>query len=272
MSKNYSALSNVNQNDELILFHSFYEIDRAPMRADASALGSLPTRAFRYCEAIRKASAFGWYIFPALNFSLLWESDGNGLSWRCDDVKELGHWQPLSDAVQFPGQSVAFDNAAPADVRGFSPPWLTRMWEPGHVQIWSGLAARTRAGCSLLVRPVANLPRSGGYEVFEGFIEADRWFGPLFSNVRLTRPDHAVEFRTNWPIAQVQTVPRSVYTDQALDRVVTVRGLDEFTEEDWNDFRQSVVAPSLRPNRSFGEDAVSCRRRARNSSSQEVVS
>ena len=257
--------------DELLRFHALYNVGRAPMRADASALGSIPTRAFRYCEAIRTASAFGWYVFPALNFSLLWDSEGNGLSWRCDDIEGLDHWQPLSAAVQFPGQSASFDDAVPEDVRGFSPPWLTRMWEPGHVQIWSGLVARTRAGTGLLIRPVANLPRSGGYEVFEGIIETDRWFGPLFSNVRLTRSDCPVEFRTDWPIAQVQPIPRSVYADPALDKVATVPGFDRLTDEDWNDFRRSVVAPSLRPDRPYGENAVERRRRNRDASAQEVT-
>ena len=35
-----------------------------PMPADASALGTLPFAAYQYCEAIRTASSFGWYIFP----------------------------------------------------------------------------------------------------------------------------------------------------------------------------------------------------------------
>jgi Family of unknown function (DUF6065) len=233
------------------------------MRADASALGSVPARAFRYCEALRIASAFGWYVFPALNFSLLWDSGGNDLSWRCDDLEGLDRWQPLSEAVQFPAQCYRFDEIAPEDVRGFSPPWLTRMWEPGHVQIWSGLVARTRAGTGLLVRPPANLPRSGGFEVYEGILETDRWFGPLFSNIRLTRSDAPVEFRTGWPIAQVQPIPRSAYAPTVLEKVVTISGLEQLTEADWDDFRQTVVAPSLRPDRPFGEDAAERRRRSK---------
>lgn len=248
---------------ELLRFHAFYEGVRAPMRADASALGSLPTRAFRYCEAIRTASAFGWYIFPALDFSLLWNSNDNGLSWRCDSAEGLDHWKPLSKAVQFPDHSDLFDKAVPEDIRGFSPPWLARMWEPGHVQIWSGLVARTRPGTSLLVRPVANLPRSGGYEVFEGIVETDAWFGPLFSNVRLTRSDQPIEFRTHWPIAQVQPIPRSAYADRTLDDVAVLSGLSRLTAADWNDFRRTVILPNLRPDRPFGEDAAN-RRRSRN--------
>src|SRR5207244_11955854 len=64
---------------------------------------------------------------------------------------------------------------------------LAAFKEPGVVQIWSGLIARTAPEWSLLVRQPANLARSQGYENYEGIIETDRWFGPLFTNVRLTR-------------------------------------------------------------------------------------
>ena len=58
--------------------------------------------------------------------------------------------------------------AAPDDIKGFSPPFVGALQEPGVVQIWSGLVARTAPGWSLLVRGPANLPRSLGYEVYEG--------------------------------------------------------------------------------------------------------
>ena len=41
-----------------------------PRRADRSADGTLPLVAYRYCEAIASASAFGWYFYPPISFSL----------------------------------------------------------------------------------------------------------------------------------------------------------------------------------------------------------
>ena len=41
-----------------------------PRRADRSADGMIPVRAYRYCEAIATASGFGWYLFPPMSFSL----------------------------------------------------------------------------------------------------------------------------------------------------------------------------------------------------------
>ena len=54
-------------------FHRFVPTARLPQRADRSAAGSLPTRAFRYCEPATSASGYGYYIFPPISFSLQWD-------------------------------------------------------------------------------------------------------------------------------------------------------------------------------------------------------
>jgi hypothetical protein len=56
----------------LVTFHRFIPTARLPQRADRSAAGSLPTRAFRYCEPATSASGDGYYIFPPISFSLQW--------------------------------------------------------------------------------------------------------------------------------------------------------------------------------------------------------
>ena len=48
----------------LVTFHRLIPTARLPQRADRSAAGSLPTRAFRYCEPSTSASGYGYYIFP----------------------------------------------------------------------------------------------------------------------------------------------------------------------------------------------------------------
>jgi hypothetical protein len=93
-------------------------------------------------------------------------------------------WLALDDAAQFLGFAARFDAAAPPEVRGFSPPFLTALREPGTVQIWSGLIARTAPGWSLLIRLPANLPRLPGLHTYEGLVDFDRWFGPLFIDHR----------------------------------------------------------------------------------------
>jgi hypothetical protein len=87
-------------------------------------------------------------------------------------------------SAQFPDFAARFDKAAPASLAGCSPPFLSALPEPGTLQIWTGLLARTVADWSLLIRAPANLPSSGGFSMYEGIVESDRWFGPLFTNQR----------------------------------------------------------------------------------------
>ena len=43
-----------------IQFHRIIPSARPPQRADKSAMGTLPTRAFRFCEPVVTASGFGY--------------------------------------------------------------------------------------------------------------------------------------------------------------------------------------------------------------------
>lgn len=237
----------------ILTFYRLIEQARLPQRADRSAAGTLPTRATRYCDAVTSASAFGWWLFPAMDFSLLW--DGEDVFWSFQE-----HWLPLT-AAQFPHQSARFDAAAPETLKGCSPPFLTALPEPGTVQIWSGLFARTAPEWSLLVRPLANLPPSGGFALYEGIVETDRWFGPLFTNLRLTRSHMPVRFRADFPLAQVQPLPRFVYADETLDAGAVVPDLGGLTPTDWDDYTRSVVHPNDDPVRPAGLYAVAARRR-----------
>ena len=167
---------------------------------------------------------------------------------------------PLSTA-QFPYMSQAFDGAAPAHLAGCSPPFLTALPEPGAVQVWTGLIARAAPGWSLLVRPPANLWVGGGYTQYEGIVESDRWFGPLFTNLRITRTDVPVRIRAEIPFLQVQPLPRRVLTDDLLGRMDFVGGMAEFDASDWADYERSVVAPNDDPTRSLGQYSIAARKR-----------
>ncbi len=228
---------------------------RPPQRADRSAAGTLPARAARYCDAVTQAAGFGWYVFPPMDVSLLW--DGDDVFWTYDAVDR---WMLLS-AAQFPGFSACFDAVAPAHLQGCAPPFLTALAEPGTVQIWSGLLARTAPDWSLLVRPPANLPLPGGYAMYEGIVETDRWFGPLFINIRLTRTDVPIRLRADFPLFQAQPLPRAVYADGVLGAMSVVPGPSLLAREDWDAYRRTVLTPNLDPERPLGQFAVSARRR-----------
>ena len=239
----------------MITFYRFTGTGRLPQRADRSAAGSLPTRAFRYCEAITSAAGFGYYVFSPIDFSLRW--DGTSIDWTHAGADG---WMPLGSAL-FPGMAESFDAAAPDGIKGFAPPFISALQEPGLVQLWSGLVCRTPPGTSLLLRAPANLPRPGGYELYEGIVETDRWFGPLFTALRLTRTHQPVEFSSEYPLFQVQPLPRAVYAESTLSSYELVPELHQLTAEDWDDYHRTVVRPSVAEQRPRGSYAASLRKR-----------
>ena len=226
-----------------------------PRRADRSADGMLPTRGYRYCEALASASAFGWYIYPPLNFSMVW--DGVEIAWTYEGAED---WYPLRGA-QFPGFRQLFEELAPDPAKPLAPPFLTAAREPGVVQVWSGYLARTAPGWSLLSRGPANIPRTQGYEHYEGIIESATWFGPLFTNLRLTRTNSPVEFHVRYPLFQVQPLLRQCYDEPSFEIV----GLTEWSPDDWHSFA-ATMQPNTDQMRVLGHYAVNTRRRKRQGS------
>ncbi len=221
----------------IVRFYRLIKDTPAPQRADRSAGGLIPTRAFRYCEPMTTASAFGWYIFPPMDFRVLW--DGNDIFWQYGDMES---WMPLT-AAQYPGFSNSFDEAAPKAIRGYAPPFISAAPEPGVVKIWSGLIATTEENWSLLVRRPANLPGSQCYEHFEGIVETDHWFGPLFTNLRLTKTDMPILIKREMPLMQVQPLHRSTYDEAILKNFEFVENADAFSENDWSRYHSTVIAP-----------------------------
>jgi len=226
-----------------------------PRRADRSADGMLPTRGFRYCEALASASAFGWYIYPPLNFALVW--DGVEIAWTYEGAED---WYPLR-AAQFPGFRQVFEEIAPDPVKPLAPTFLAVAREPGVLQIWSGYFVRTAPGWALLSRGPANIPRNQGYDYYEGIVEPETWFGPLFTNIRLTRTNSPVEFHVRYPLFQVQPLQRQCYNEVSFEVV----SLSELNAADWQSF-EATVKPNTDQMRMMGHYAVDIRRQIRRKS------
>jgi len=253
--------------DSIVEFFRMIPQGRPPKRAERSAAGYLPSRAMRYCDSLTSATGYGYWMFPPMDIQLLW--DGEQVFWSYGGVEG---WLPLSGtesgAVQYPGYAAAFDAVVPEKLRGYSPPFLTALPELGGVQIWTGLLAKTRPGWSLLVRPPVNLPPVAGLSAWEGVIETDLWFGPLFTNVRLTRTDVAVHIRANTPFLQVQPIPQLAYREETLASFACKEARD-VAEADWErlgevllphpdrELRQGSYAVAVRKRRMCPVDHVS---------------
>lgn len=242
----------------LVQFYRLIEQARLPQRADRSGDGTLPTRAYRYCEAVTSATGFGWWIFPPMDLQLIW--DGQDVFWHFAGAAD---WMPLTSSVQFPDFSQAFDAAAPAALQGCAPPFLTPLPEPGCVQLWTGIMARTAQDWSLLSRAPVNVNTGGGYSVYEGIVESDLWFGPVFTNLRLTRTHKPVQIHSDRPLLQVQPLPRMTYSDATLAAMSVVPSMASMDDDAWAAYHDSIVAPSDDPDRGSGRYAVAVRKRRR---------
>jgi hypothetical protein len=188
----------------------------------------------------------------------LWlQWDGTTTLWTHEGVNQ---WLPVKNDL-YPGADDYFDRHAPEDIRGYCPPFVSQTLAPGVIQLWTGLFMRTEEGWSSLLRPPANVPRSKQYEVYEGIVETDRWFGPLFINVRLTATDTPVELAADRPLFQLQPLKRETYAERHLKTLEPMAGLAEMGVDDWARYRSSIVAPTHDPTRQPGSYAVAVRRR-----------
>ncbi len=239
-----------------VRFFQLIDQARPPQIAERSALGTLPTRAFRYCEAVTSATAFGWWLFPPMDLQLIW--DGSDIFWHYAGAED---WLKLMPSAQFPGFVDRFDAHAPTPNKGFSPPFLTALPEPGTLQIWTGLIARTAPDWHLLLRAPANLPSPGGFVHYEGIVATDRWFGPLFINLRFTRSHTPIRLRADYPLILAQPVRRHHYASETLASMTVAGGLSSMADTDWDDYRTTIVEPNLDHDRPYGAYAVAARKR-----------
>ena len=242
----------------LITFYSLFPDAPSPQRADRSLLGSMPLRAYQHCEPLAAASAFGWYVYPPFDFMLKW--DGNEILWRAADAKR---WQPAT-AATFPGFADQYACSVPSNSSIQSPfPFLMARREVGLIQVWPGIVVHTRPGWSTLVRAPANIPRGLAYEVLEGIIETDWWFGPLVSTIRLCQTNRPILFSVNRPLFHLQPVPSEIYASKELDHFRLRVGLTSLSEDDWGrlertmdtlETRAGVYATRVRRARKIGSE------------------
>jgi hypothetical protein len=251
------------QVEPLLSFYRLLTAAPLPRRADKAAGGYLPLRALRYCEPVTTACSLGWWLFPPMGFSLMWDG-GTGMFWTPEGADS---WYPLRHA-QFPNFAEEFARLAPSDIAEFAPPMLAAPNEPGIVQIWTGWLVRTKLGWSSFIRSPANFPKHQGLEPFEGVVETDHWFGPLFISVRLTKTDIPIMIKPEAPLLQVTPIFREHYAERTLSDARVCAEASDWTEREWEGFRKTVVAPQLLEQRQPGLHAVSIRRRRKHGDDQ----
>ena len=232
-----------------------------PMRADKSALGAIPAAAHQYCEALRAASGFGWYIFPPTDISLRWD----GAEVFIEDGDE---WQPLTSHVSA-AMGEAWDASCPPHLIGGVPPYVSALFVPGVVQIWSGLFASTAPDWNVLVRPLANVVGSRAYSLFEGVIQTG-WFKPcpVFINLRLLATNEVIRIAQGKPLFQLQPLHQSCFRED-VSEARTFDVLPQFDDAEsigrafWDGVSNTVRSVSAERPPDFGRYGAEVRKRAR---------
>lgn len=226
----------------VVSFFRMYPHALPAMKADRTALGSIPVQAYQYCEALCSASSFGWYAFPAADIQLWFDGTdiyvANGQEWqklKSQHLPEVDRW---------------WNSRCPVELVDKAPPFLTYLGIPGYVQIWSGLLVQTVEDWSVLVRPLANVQRSNQFFCFEGIVETDRYGpAPLFINIKLNATDTVIELGASDPLFQVQPVYRKSYERKTLNvfenREMCAGDYDDsavMTEKHWEGYRKTIRA------------------------------
>lgn len=196
-------------------------------RAEKSAAGSLPMSAYQYCEALRAASSLGWYVYPPTDLTLTF--DGREAFYH-----EAGQWYPIKSEIL--GQKYISDwNAiAPKNLADMAPPYLSSLFMPGVIQVWSGYFIQTKDDWFSHVRPIANFDNRSAISVYDGIVDTDRfkpW--PLFINLRLVSTNVEIHLSKDVPLFQLQAIPRECLANQEMMifDATNKEGMDQF---DWN--------------------------------------
>jgi len=248
-------------------FFRIYPDAIAPMKAEKSALGNLPTAAFQYCEPIRTASAYGWLVFPPIDIRLRFDGT-ESLVW--DEAES--RWNPLGHRYFNDAFWEKWDDEVPPDFKSVRIPYLSPTFASGVIQIWTGLLVETEPGHCTHVKPIANVFNHSSFHIYEGIVDTDvhkPW--PLFGNLKLVATDREIQLDRTVPLFQVQPVAReSLQPNQCHGKVTDVLGnLNELGETGlfdrlrWNGLATTVRDADATKPRRTADYAAKSRRRGR---------
>ena len=79
--------------------------------------------------------------------------------------------------------------------------------------------------------------------------------------MRLTKTGVPIEFRADFPLFQVQPLPREVLKEAGQNNYELVPTMEQFSPEDWDDFYDTVVRPNVMEKRPRGMYAAAARKR-----------
>ncbi|MCF1485577.1 hypothetical protein B7W85_02490 [Allorhizobium ampelinum] len=197
-------------------------------------MGTLPSRAYQYCEGVAAASRQGWYVFPPVKFDLMWT--GNEVVFRIGDDPDWSVLERfyLEDSVN------GFLEIAPDPVKEYYPSFLDVFPEGNIVQICSGYALQSGKGVCYQVRGPVNLPMSGNVQYFEAIVDSSWYLSPLIINIRILQQDKPIHFPQHKPLMQIVPLPTSVLSKEHVEAVTN--RMENLDEDFWSAWKASYDA------------------------------
>ena len=243
----------------IITLHRFYKDARPPLAADNAALGSIPISAFQHCEAMRVASSYGYYVFPPKDIQLRFDGYQTFVA-QDDRWEELRH---LSFGQEYDQH---WNSWCPPEMIDKSPNFLTALPEAGIVQIWTGFFIRTAPGWATHYRPLSNIDKRRDLTVYEAIVETDSFAPcPLFINIALKATDREIIIPEEFPLFQIQPIPKIAFQLSRKDTAKTFEADDEGF--DWELLKTTLRIPGVSKDRSgAGQYGAKIRRSAKRQS------
>ena len=134
------------------------------------------------------------------------------------------------------------------------------MKNKGKIRRDSPQLRHSDSGIATHVRGPANYSYSRDYEVLEGVIETEHWFGPLFTNIRLHKRNKPIIVRADKPLLQVQPFSMTLYKEhEDKSSHSTGFGLSALTEASWKKYANTVVR-RMKTRESLGDYAKESRK------------
>lgn len=194
-------------------------------------MGTVPSRAHQYCEALSAASRQGWYVFPPTPFDLMWT--GNEVVFRIGDSPD---WTVL-DRFFLHDSVEEFLKYAPENVQDCYPSFLDLFPEGNIVQICAGYAIQCDPGVCYMVRGPINVPTSGNIQHYEAIIDGSWHLSPLIINIRIINQNKPIHFPQHQPVMQIVPLPTSVLSRDHLQSENFK--LEDLKPEFWDVWKQS---------------------------------
>ena len=251
-----AVMDQISPDAPLVKFYRFFPGARAPQRADRSAAGSMPTRAFRYCEAMRTASALGWYVFPPMSFKLMWDG-ANDVVWNYEDND---NWYSLERRAVSEFRA-AFRQRRAAGGPGLFAAIPRLVQGSGRPHALERLRGAHRARLEPAGPPARQPDPQPGLRELRGHHRDRPLVRPAVRQSEAHPPERADRVRCRTirscrfsRCTAASTATRSTASTSSSD-------IEDLTPSDWDDFHKTVSKPMSDPHRPRGEYAVQTRKR-----------